>query len=560
MRRNPFDFAGRSAYLYCRVSTADQAEHGTSLADQRALLTSWADRSGVTIAGVHVDDKSAKASDEVGASFTRRPAWSALVAAINARPPAGGGPDLVVVKDWSRFGRDTASALLVTAQLRELGVEVQAVTQLVDYSSPTALFQVLIPMATAEVENRQRSINVKRGMRRALKEGRWVAKPPVGYVRVKSDGKSFIAPDPETGPLVSAAFEIAADGVLPIAEVYRRAKANGLHVARSRFYKMLQDESYLGRIHLDAWEEMGEPAEVIHALHAPLVSELTFARVQRRFDPDRASRRRMGERGPNPAFPLRGVLLCPRCGLPVTTDLSKGRNGTRYSYYVCHRHRAEPAAVRFRYRHPTADVHGALAETLGRVQISPAARALAVAMAEESEGTSRAERRRRRTRLEAQLAEATERRDRAEDAFADGSLAADVFTRMSARYEAEIARLDGEVAGLRGYDVSAEAERVRVATELMTDLRGIWERAAEAGDEGADAQAALAGSIYPDGAVFSEGAFRTAVPSPLIHLLGGKRAENGTTDPLAEAGRPVGYAREDSNLWPLVPETNALSN
>ncbi len=119
---------------------------------------------------------------------------------------------------------------------------------------------------------------------------------------------------------------------------------------------------------------------------------------------------------------------------------------------------------------------------------------------------------------------------------------------MSARCEVEVERLEAEVGGLRGHDAGAEMERVRQATALMTDLREIWDRAGEAGEEGADAQAALAGSIYPDGAVFSEGAFRTAIPSGLLWLLAGKKAETETAGPSVGAGRPARYAREDSNL------------
>ena len=166
---------------------------------------------------------------------------------------------------------------------------------------------------------------------------------------------------------------------------------------------------------------------------------------------------------------------------------------------------------------------------------------------------SKTQRRQRRKRVEDALAAATLRRDRVEDRYADGDLDREAFQRMSARYGAEVARLRGELNEIGRPAADAESERVQKAVELMTDLRGIWERAGEdQGPEGAprgtDAQAALAGSIYPDGAVFDGAAFRTAVPSPVLWLLGGKRADNETAGPLVEAGRPVGYAREDSNL------------
>lgn len=82
----------------------------------------------------------------------------------------------------------------------------------------------------------------------------------------------------------------------------------------------------------------------------------------------------------------------------------------------------------------------------------------------------------------------------------------------------------------------------------MTDLRGIGEREGDDHERGAEAQTALAGSIYPGGAVFDGAACRTAVPSMLANSLEGNTAECKTVGPLLETDRPGKYAREDSNL------------
>ena len=108
----------------------------------------------------------------------------------------------------------------------------------------------------------------------------------------------------------------------------------------------------------------------------------------------------------------------------------------------------------------------------------------------------------------------------------------------------------GERHQLGESDPAAEAARVRTAAALMTDLAGIWSRAGEDddADRGGEARAALVGSIYPSGVTFSDGAIRTTSPSRLIWLLGGKKAENRAAPGISAEGRPLGYAREDSNL------------
>ena len=49
-------------------------------------------------------------------------------------------------------------------------------------------------MAEPEVENDRRALNLLHGMRRARKEGRYMGKAPVGYIkRITESGKKYIA-------------------------------------------------------------------------------------------------------------------------------------------------------------------------------------------------------------------------------------------------------------------------------------------------------------------------------------------------------------------------------
>lgn len=120
----------------------------------------------------------------------------------------------------------------------------------------------------------------------------------------------MLVPDPEQAPIVAGAFELAADPSLPLAEVYRRAKRLGLRVGHSRFFELLRNPVYVGKVELVTWRD--EPAETVVATHEPIVEERVYARAQFRIENPRTS----GQRAPRPEFPLRGKLLCLTAGSP----------------------------------------------------------------------------------------------------------------------------------------------------------------------------------------------------------------------------------------------------
>jgi site-specific DNA recombinase len=544
MRR---DLSGRTAILYRRVSSDEQAKDGYSLRAQTEHLRRFCKDAGMTIVAEFEDDGySAKTFD--------RPGWRELSAWTSSNRGTPAAADLLLVTKWSRFSRNMQEALTQIEDLRSLGIEAQATEQWVNYSDPNHLYVLAINLVEPDVANRWLSINVKQGMRRAMREGRWVSKPPVGYTRARdAEDRAIMVPHPEQAPLVAGAFELAADPALPIAEVYRRAKRLGLRVGRSRFFKLLKDPVYTGKIEIDAWRD--EPAETVAAVHEPIVDERTFARVQLRFE----NPRRTGERAPRPEFPLRGMLLCPHCQKPVTGSSSKGR-GKYYPYYACHRCNRRPKGTTDRraagetFRHRAGVVHTAFSGFLGDVQLSHEFAELYRAFSQEEGRKAAASTQRRARQLRKQIADEEERRARAEDLYIDGDLDAAAFERATSRCARRIEDLEGKLDALRQEDPAAFAEHQAFGYDVVSDLTGIWTR----GD--AEAKAALVGSIWPAGVVFDGDGFGTTPESELIALLAGREAENETAPASDDRGRPVRYAREDSNLRPSEPESDALSS
>ena len=527
------DLTGRRVYLYRRVSSDEQARHGHSLGAQDDAQRAFVAHNRLTIVGAYSDEGFS------GRSFDR-PDYKRMQAEHTT-----GQADFLLVTKWSRFARNHTDAVAEIERWRRRGVEVQAIEQWINYADPNHLYQLVFNLVEPDVANRWLSINVRQGMRAALKAGRWVSAPPVGYVRVRdADDRPALAPDPIQAPLIAGAFALAADGALPLDEVYRRAKAQGLRVARSRFFVLLRQPAYVGRIVVPAVE--GEPEVEVLARHEPIVDEATWARVQLRFAKPRTS----GERKPNERFPLRGLLLCPTCALPQTSSVCGGREG-KYGYYWCHR--CEKAR-RPAHRHRDAAVHDAFAAHLASVAVPPSVAAVWRELVRETAKEGAAEGKRRAAEVRRQIAEEETRRARAEDLFIDGRLDRTALDRATARVDE---RLRALAAQLREAEASADVEsaaHVQFALGVLTDLPALWAR----GD--AEARRVLASTIWPAGVVFDGAGFGTSPASPVIALFDSVRAENDGRRPRGGSRRPVRYARVDSNHWPLVPETNALSN
>ncbi|GIV03536.1 MAG: hypothetical protein KatS3mg015_2366 [Fimbriimonadales bacterium] len=316
----------RRAILYTRVSTDEQADRGYSLRDQEVRLRRHCERQGIEVVAHFQEDHSAKTFD--------RPAFQKLLAYIRANRSS---VDTLLVVKWDRFSRDATGALGMIRTLDELGVEVQAVEQPIDRNVPEQLMMLAIYVAAPEVENRRRSLATKRGMRQAMREGRYCNRVPKGYRRTRDEhDRTVIVPDEEEAAYIRRAFELAARTDLPLEEIRRRLVEDGFECSKNQFTLLLRNPLYAGKILIPAWRD--EPEELVEGLHEALVSERIFQQVQRRFEVDRYGRKQRGKQGTfklKPELVLRGHLLCAECGELLTGSGSKG-NGGRYWYYHCH--------------------------------------------------------------------------------------------------------------------------------------------------------------------------------------------------------------------------------
>lgn len=310
----------KTADLYIRVSTDEQADKGYSQRNQEEMLRRYCEINGIKVRKVVFEDHSAKTFN--------RPQWVILLA---EHKKGKGLSDLILFTKWDRFSRNAADAYQMISMLRKLGIEPQAIEQPLDLSIPENKMMLAFYLAAPEVENDRRALNTFFGMRRAKKEGRWMATAPIGYInKVSETGRKYIAPDEFKSNLIKWIFETIANGTFTTEQVWKKALQKGFKCSKHGFWVIIRNPVYCGKIFVPRYRD--EESHFVQGQHEPLISESLFYKVQDVLDGKRKRQRTKME--VDSMLPLRGFLICPKCGKLLTGSASKGcRN--KYYYYHC---------------------------------------------------------------------------------------------------------------------------------------------------------------------------------------------------------------------------------
>lgn len=313
----------KTADLYIRVSTDEQADKGYSQRNQEEILTRYCSINGITVRHVVYEDYSAKTFN--------RPRWQALLQMLKKNR---GRTNLLLFVKWDRFSRNAGDAYQMINLLRSLGVEPQAIEQPLDLTIPENKMMLAFYLAAPEVENDRRSLNVFFGMRRAKKEGRWMGSIPLGYVnKVDERGKKYIEPIDKDAEILKWAFAELAKGIYSADQIRKQVNKKGLECSRSNFWRSIRNPVYCGKIFIPAHKE--EEEMVVQGLHQGIISEDLFYVVQDVLSGRQRQERKLTQFSVFDLLPLRGFLQCHKCGQLLTGSASKGRTRLYY-YYHCH--------------------------------------------------------------------------------------------------------------------------------------------------------------------------------------------------------------------------------
>jgi site-specific DNA recombinase len=296
----------KSALVYIRVSTDEQAEKGNSLKHQEERIRAYCQQNGITIDRIFKEDYSAKSFD--------RPSFNDVVDYASKNRA---NLDRLLVLKWDRFSRNAPESYQMLQTFQKLEIEVQAVEQPLDLKVPENKIMLAIYLAAPEVENDRRSLNVIAGMRQMLKRGEWTGVLPIGYWRDKNDG---IVKLKDYAPLIRQGFQLASEG-LAITQIVEIVNLLGFNRPVKAWSQILRNPFYAGIIRHSLLKEE------IDGKHPPIVSKELFYEVQNMLNGKNKGRHR-----PNEMYPLKRVVLCDRCGKPLSGYLVKKKGK---HYYKC---------------------------------------------------------------------------------------------------------------------------------------------------------------------------------------------------------------------------------
>lgn len=174
------------AFIYTRVSTADQANEGVSLEAQRARAEAWAVASGYEVhPEVFID---------AGISGKRADNRPALQSALSAACKSNGGA--LVVYSLSRLARSTRDAIDIAERLRKSGADLVSMSEKIDTTSASGKMVFRMLAVLAEFERDLVSERTRAALSHKASKGERVGNLPWGH-RLADDGIHLLRDDRE---------------------------------------------------------------------------------------------------------------------------------------------------------------------------------------------------------------------------------------------------------------------------------------------------------------------------------------------------------------------------
>lgn len=204
-------------------------------------------------------------------------------------------------------------------------------------NTPNDKFLLSLLCSTAKLDNDNKGINVKRGLKAKAEKGMFPCQALTGYLNNKymDKGNRNIIPDPDRFDLVGKMFKMilsqkyAPLQVLRIAtDDWKLKKRDGKKIARSTWYSMLTNAFYSG-----IFEYPGKSGSWYKGNHQAMITEQEFDTIQAI----------LGNKGkPRPkthVFAFTGLMRCGECNAGITCEekIKRQKNGNvhRYIYYHC---------------------------------------------------------------------------------------------------------------------------------------------------------------------------------------------------------------------------------
>jgi site-specific DNA recombinase len=317
--------ANKEKLLYClysRKSSESDERQAMSIDSQIKEMTELAIKHNIKIKDIRSESHSAKTSGT-------RPVFSQMIEEIKT-----GYFNAILTWSPDRLSRNAGDlGMLIDLMDSKKLAKIKTYSQ--EFSNnPNEKFLLMILCSQAKLENDNRAVSVKRGIRAKCQMGWRPCMPPLGYYNRSFGGIKDIVVDPERGPIVKEMFYRAAY----LGQSGRKLKRwldgksfktrSGKSPQVSLILAMLKNPFYYGE-----FEYPEGSGRWYKGSHEPLINKTVFDKVQESRNGTRKTK--WGSK----SFAYKNILKCGNCGAKIIAEdkFKKLKDGSfsHYIYYHC---------------------------------------------------------------------------------------------------------------------------------------------------------------------------------------------------------------------------------
>jgi DNA invertase Pin-like site-specific DNA recombinase len=309
--------------LYARKSTEAEDKQALSIESQVTEMSALAQKEGLYVVDVKRESHSSK---EVG----QRPVFNQMLTEVRE-----GKFNSILTWAPDRLSRNAGDLGSVVDLIdQKLLLEIRTYGQRFT-NNPNEKFLLMILGSQAKLENDNKAVNVKRGLRARCEMGWRPGVAPTGYLNEKHvDKKCQMRIDPKRAPVIKQMFEKLAYEQWSGRKVYRWLREiefktkNGKPLVLANIYLILRNPFYYGE-----FEYPVGSGQWYTGKHTAIIDKELFEKTQSSISEHYISKTESKE------FAFTKLIKCGYCGSGITADekFKKLKDGgvNRHVYYFC---------------------------------------------------------------------------------------------------------------------------------------------------------------------------------------------------------------------------------